>query len=342
MASFADLKAHQEGQPSTLAFTPTPGVSSSPISLASLFSTITGTPVPGTHLIRPARRRPYTISLLYGRTGSGKTQLITGHRDSPTNTLLLGGFPGPLTYCDLDNRAYDSVVDAIECGKDIMYMPCALPAAILDLSHDQAKDFATESLARLKQTFTWGVEQAKGSRSQVNAIVLDGVKILGDLIKLAVRGRTDRGTPKKGDPFPAALDMLINRELWFFANKAREGACNLIMIAQATQVYDGREATGKLTWDCDKIFAESADWIAEVQISSVEEKLAKMAEEGGGKLTAGQILEASSARPSITLRVAKPLMLEGTTFTENDYGSDSPFAYACSRLITHSKIEDWR
>lgn len=346
MASAADLIAHLAGQPSNLHTTPTPTLpgtasSSSPISLASLFSTTTGTPVPGTHLIRPTRRRPYTLALVYGRTGSGKTELITGHKDWQSNQLL-GGFPGPLVYCDFDNRAFDAVTSANECGKDITYLASALPAEVRDLSDEQAKELGVYCLTRVKETIAWAVEQGKQSRSQVNAVVLDGVRILGDIIKLSVRGRIDRPKPKKGDPFPAHLDALINQQLWYFPNKARENGVNLIMIAQATEIYEGRERTGKFTYDCDKIFGEAADWIAEVQISSVEEKLAKMAEESGGKLTASQILEAQRARPSITLRVAKPLMLEGTTYTEGDYGSESPFGYACSRLITHSKIEDWR
>lgn len=328
MASFADL------QKGSIPSSPSPsskGGASLPVS--SLFTPRTTNllslddPIP-----------PYAISLLYGLNGSGKTEFAVGHVEQ--DGTISGGLPGPLAVFDFDNRSYQACKNVNLAGKKIHYFPCAPAADILSLDQDEAKEFAGSCLAVVKSDYRAMLQLAK--EKKVLGIVLDGVKELGDLIKIMVRGRPDRPKPKKGEAFPAALDSLINQETWYFANAAREARVNLMMIARAKPIYDGQTPTGAYIWDCDKIWDAAADWSAQIAISSVEDKVKEVTEAAGGKPSALQLMQAMNSKPALSLILSKPLMLGGVRYTEKDWGDAGPFAYACSRLIPRTKVEDWK
>lgn len=314
-------------------------------SLSSLFSNVPGESVPGTDFILIRPRPPYTIALIYGKNGCGKTSIVTGHYNEIGE--LVGAVPDPFALIDVDNRSYERALEAKEAGKTIYYLPAAYPADIMEMDTEEAKKFATDSLARIKHNYKWAIYQAKQSRDNMRLIALDGVKELGDLISLAYRGRTDRPEPKKGEPFPASIDMLVNRELWYFPNMAREACVNLVMIGRAKEVYKGREGTGAWTWDCNKIFDAACDWSAEIRLTDVEAKLTSATERNGGKpLSPMDIMTISKSGPSFELVVDKAgnnIKEKGRVYTQEDWEREGvgPFAYAATRLMPRTKVEDW-
>lgn len=316
-------------------------------SLASLFSTTTGERIPGTDVFLVKRRAPYTIAIIFGKSGTGKTSIVTGHYDDLGN--LVGGVPDPFLLIDMDNRSYDRVVEAIEAGQRAYYTPAALPADILEMDNDAAKEFATQALARIKHSYRWAIAEAKRDRNLMRFIVIDGINELGDLIKLAVRGRVDRpaGTKEDKGDFGKS-DAVINWEMRYYANAAREACVNLIMVARATQVYKGREATGEWTWGCDKIFDQACDWSAEVRLTDVETKIANATAQNGGKaLSPMDLINISRAGPSFELVVDKAgnnIKEKGKVYSQEDWEREGvgPFAYAATRLMPRTSMDDWR
>lgn len=315
-------------------------------SLAALFSTTSGERVAGTDVFLVKRRPPYTVAIIYGRSGCGKTSIITGHYDALGN--LVNGVPDPFLLIDMDNRSYDRVVEAVEAGKRAYYTPAALPADILEMDGPEAKEFATQALSRVKHSYRWALGEAKKSRDLMRFIVIDGINELGDLIKLAVRGRVDRPAGTKDDKGDfGKSDAVINWEMRYFANAAREACVNLVMVARATQVYKGREATGEWTWGCDKIFDQACDWSAEIRLTDVDDKINSATERNGGKpLTPLDIMTIRQMGPSFELVVDKAgnaIKEKGKVYSQADWEREGagPFAYAATRLMPRTKMEDW-
>lgn len=328
MASFADLQKGAVPASPASPSSPSKGGASLPVS--SLFTPRTTNllslddPIP-----------PYAVTLIYGLNGSGKTEFAVGHVE-PDGTIS-GGIPGPLAVFDFDNRSRPACESAHHAGKRIHYFPSALAADIGSMEEKDAKEYATASLAVVKADYSLCLQMAR--RQEIRGIVLDGVKELGDLIKIMVRGRPDRPKPKKGE-FLAGLDSIINQEMWYFTNAAREARVTLMMIARA-KPNSWPEPTG-FVWDCDKIWDAAADWSAQIAISSVEDKVKEVTEAAGGKPSALQLMQAMNSKPSLSLILSKPLMLGGVKYQEKDWGGDGPFPYACSRLIPRTKVEDWK
>jgi len=328
MASFADL---QKGAIPSSPSSPSSKRASLPVS--SLFSSLSSRTSNLTSLDDPIP--PYAVTLLYGLNGSGKTEFAVGHVE-PDGSIS-GGIPGPLALFDFDNRSRPACESVHRAGKRIHYFPSALSADIGSMEEKDAKEYATAALAIVKSDYVSMLQAAR--RREIRGIILDGVKELGDLIKIMVRGRPDRPKPKKGE-FLAGLDSIINQEMWYFTNAAREARVTLLMIARA-KPNSWPEPTG-FVWDCDKIWDAAADWSALISISSVEDKVKEVTEAAAGKPTALQLMQAMNSKPSLSLILSKPLMLGGVRYTEKEWGGDGPFPYACSRLIPRTKVEDWK
>lgn len=349
MTSLTDIMAGKAPK----GHTPSPGKpktsrADNPLASSSLFSGAIGDPVPGTDLLLLKPRPPYTIALIYGQSGCGKTCIGTGYPD-PDTGLIVGGMPTPYIHIDLDGRAYEQVLAATQAGRTIYYLSALVsddPQDVLGMENEEAKSYATEMLNRIKTAAKWAAEQARTSRDLCRGIFLDGVNEYGDLIKLAVRGRVDRplGTKEDKGDFGKS-DNIINRELWFLPNLARSVCMNLVMTGRAGKVYKGREATGEWTWACDKAFDQACDWSGEIRLSGMDEELVRQAEEGGGKLTALQILQARGAGPSFELKVDKAgnnIKEKGKVYTGEMWGELGPFAYAARRLMPRSTEGDWQ
>lgn len=309
------------------------GVRSSSPALSSLFSGVTGTPVSGTDFVTLAPPPPRCIGLLYGRDKHGKS------------TFLTDFCPQPVYNINLDNRGEEAAYRAAtELGRLVHYLPTAFPADILSMDHEDAKQYGREILDRLVRNYNAAAEMMRGKGGTLG---LDTVTELADLVKLAVRGRVDRpaGTKEDKGDFGKS-DALINRQLWHFPNKARECRVNLIMIARATEIYQDREATGRFTYKCDKVFSSACDWAMEIRKAGVQEQEARFVAENGGKpLSTSQALKIRQQGPQFELEVALGGMAiaeEGKVYTEVEWGEDGPFAYACSRLIPRTTVEDWK
>lgn len=327
MPSFAELqKLQQESTSSSSA--------AQSNLLTSFFSPVSGTPIPGTDFVTLAAPTPRAICMVYGKDGSGKS------------TFAARFAPGPVAFINLDGRAEHTVYESIvEHGRTIHFMTTGAPADILNTDHDELKAYGNQVLNKVKRNFTWAVEQSR--HGKVRTIVIDTTKELADLVKLAVRGRVDRPAGTKDDKGDyGKSDAVINRELWFFPTLARQSNANLVLVGRGKPKYVGREDTGKILPDTDKVFSAAVDWIAEIRLASVEEKQARLAEASGGQINALKLIEIAQAGPSFEVQISEKA---GTNiaeldkvYTEKDWGVHGPFAYTCARMYKGTTVEDWK
>lgn len=300
-------------------------------SISSLFLA-SGTPLAGTDFVTLAPPPPRTVGLLYARDGHGKTTFVTDY------------CPEPVFLCNLDNRGEEAAYQATLQGRTVYYLPAAFPADILNMEHEDAKSYGREVLDRLVKNYNAAAEQLRG---QGGTLAIDTVKELADLVKLAVRGRWDRpaGTKEDKGDFGKS-DSIINRQLWHFSNKARECRVNLILISRAKEIYEGREATGRWTYDCDKVFSAACDWAMEIRKATPQDQINRHLQETGAKeISTSQMLKIKKQGPMFELEVANSKLNigeEGKIYTEAEWGEAGPFAFACAKMIPRTKVEDWK
>lgn len=336
MASFADLK---NGAVPASPSSPSPSKGGASLPVSSLFtSSIKGTPVPGTDLVivsSPPRNK--TIGVLFGQDGCGKSYFVANH------------CPGPVLFINCDRRAEEVAFDAGTRGKTIYYLDAALPANIRQLSSDAAKEVATYALDRIVQNYEWGLAQAR--EGKLATIGIDTGTELTNIVHFAITGKGESSKPskeEKGD-FGAGA-RLIKQQMWYFTNAARESRVNLIILSRVKEIYDGPKPTGEYTWDCHPVLRQACDWCAEIRLSSIGSKIEQETKEAGGKLSALRLLQLEKEGPSFEFRIPNApvgksglnLNELGKVYTEKDWGEAGPFAYACSRLIPRTKVEDWK
>jgi hypothetical protein len=327
MASFAELQRLQQSATSA------PSTAQSNL-LTTFFSPVSGTPIPGTDFVTLSAPAPRAICMVYGRDGSGKS------------TFAARFAPGPVAFINLDGRAEHTVYESIvEHGRVVHYMSTGAPADVLNTEHEELKVYAADVLNKIKRNFTWAVEQSR--QGKVRTIVIDTTKELADLVKLAVRGRVDRpaGTKEDKGDFGKS-DAVINRELWFFPTLARQSNANLVLIARSKPKYVGREDTGKVLPDTDKVFTAAVDWIAEIRLASVEEKQARLAEANNGQVNALQLIQIAQAGPSFEVEISEKAGTNHSelnkVYSESDWKEHGPFAYTCARMYKSTTVEDWK
>lgn len=306
--------------------------------ISQLFTSTPGARIPGTRgLVTLARPQSKAICLIHGLDGCGKTSFAARH------------CPGPIGLLNFDRRGEEIAFDAMEThGKTIHYLDAALPANISNYSPSDAKMIAQEVLDATIHDYDWMIEQA--TQGKLSTIGLDTGTELTRMLYYATTGHPVKERPTKDSPGDfGASSRAINEYIWYFVNRAREcRKVNLIILSRCKEEYAGPKPLGTYTWDCHKVFHQAVTWSAHLAIVSTEEKERDLAAKSpDGKLGSGDILRIRREGPSFSLRVTKtgfPATLPelGRTYHEADWGDDGPFAFACSKLIPGTDIEEWK
>lgn len=310
--------------PSSASFSP-----SSIITPATYSSSVLGTPIPGTDMVRVRATRTYTICEIHGPDGSGKSTFVTRF------------CPGPIMLINVDRRAEGAAEDAEEnYGKEILYLDAALPGDIMHYRPDQSHELAEYILYdRIIKNFEWAL--ANG----ITTVGIDTGSEFTELLNYAFRGHPIKQKITKADPGDfGASDRAINTCVRYFTNKIRETRrVNLVILSRTKEVYKGAEPTGEFIPEgTHKIFHQAADWVGYMSFATEEEILAGASE--NGKISASAAIKAKARKP-FSLKITKSGYVSaelGSLYTDEQWGDDGPFAYACSRLMPKTTVEDWK
>lgn len=265
-----------------------------------------------------------TVGIVYAIDGDGKTHYAINYTPEPV--ILFG----------LDRRGEREIKKSLNRGRKIYYIDAATPANIAQMSDVEARAAGKASLDLITKNYEWAI--AKSMEWGQGTMVFDTSSELRDIVRVAIRGRIDRPNPKTGERGDfGASDAIINRTLKYFCDRARDSKLNLILLSRSKPIYDGREDTGRKTWDTDKIFVQAADWIIEYRMVGV-----------AGLMTGIQVLGAPAPTgPSWEIQATKPKLAPeetGKIYRQAEWEADGsgPFAYGCVRMVPGSKVGDWK
>lgn len=277
-----------------------------------------------------------TVGILYARDGHGKTYWACRY------------CPEPVVVIGFDGRGERTIKQIMrETGRKIYYLDAKAPGNAVQMSHDQAQAAGTESLALASRNYEWAIDRSIREWG-CGTLALDTSKELTDIVKLAVRGRVDRPNPKSGERGDfGKSDAVINRTLKYFCDRARDSNLNLMLLARSKPIYDGREDTGRITWDTDKIFSQAADWIVGLNMVSGMMPSAGGIQLLGGGLMGGGAVSGAPVKPTFELMVTNPKCAyeeTGKVYRQAEWEAvgENPFVYAMQRLLPGSRPEDWK
>lgn len=268
-----------------------------------------------------------TVGMLFAKDGDGKTFFCANH------------CPEPVVIIGLDGRGERVVKDAIKRGRKVLYLDASTPFNVVEMNHEEAQKAALESLRLIARNYEWAVERSIREWKR-GTLVIDTSKELADIIRVAIKGRVD----KQSDDFGKS-EAIINRTVKYFADRARQSNLNLILLARAKPIYVGREDSGRVTWDTDKVFSQAVDWMIEYR------KVMGFGGLGGvgllGTLPGAMTAPTGGTGPTYEIVATNPKLAHGETGAvyrqaEWEAAGVGPFAYACSRLMPGSTYEDWK
>lgn len=309
-----------------IAVSQSPAASPVPVSNARAQSIGTTAPeLSGSDFILLEEPKAQTVGILFAKDGHGKTWFTVNSCAEPV--VLIG----------LDRRGERAAKEAMKRGRKVYYLDAAMPANTLQMSHDQAQDHGKRALDLISKNYEWAISKSIKEWGR-GTLVFDTSTELRDIVRVAVRGRVDRPNPKSGEKGDfGKSDALINSTLKYFCDRARDSNLNLVLLSRAKPVYEGREDTGRVTWDTDKIFSQAADWI-------VEYRMVGSMVAGGGVQLLGAGAPAS-AGPSFEMQVTQPklnIAEMGKVYRQHEWGDEGPFSYLCTRVVPGSTSGDWR
>lgn len=287
-------------------------------------ATANGTTTPelqGSDFIILEEPKPQTVGIIFAKDGEGKSFCAVNY------------CPEPVVLIGLDGRAERVAKEALNRGRKIYYLDASMPANVLQMSHEQAQAAGKASLDLITKNYEWAI--AKSLQWGRGTIVIDTSTELRDIARVAVRGRVDR-VQTKGEGDFGKSDAIINRTLWYFCKRARDSKLNLVLLSRSKPIYEGREDSGRSTFDTDKVFVAACDWIAEYRMVGV-----------ANMMTGIQVLGAPTiAGPTFEMQATKPKLAideTGKIYRQADWEADGsgPFAYGCVRMVPGSKTEDW-
>jgi hypothetical protein len=248
--------------------------------------------------------RKQSIGVLFGGPGSGKTSLMLRHAPSPGMLI------------NFDGRARDVVEDARAAGKEIHYLEVPYDVKrIAKMTKEEAQQAGMVALDYMTRTYEAGLEAA--IRGKLNYIALDTGSELGNLITLAIRGRV--GT--KESDFGNSKNQ-ISLQWWGLFQSARSAGVNLVVLSRQTGVWrDNAPVPDRYQPQIQDTAEDAADWICGIKMKN-----------RGKKFTFEIMVHNAKVNPAETL----------STYTEEQWGEDGPWAYMNSMLYPKSSIEDWK
>lgn len=301
-------------------------------------------------LDRPKRT---TVGIVFARDGMGKSYFATNF------------CPPPLVVIGLDGRAEHVIYNASTLNRQVYYLDASTPFNVMEMTHQEAQAAGDASLKLITRNYEWAVAKSIKEWGR-GTLVIDTSTELRDIVRMTVRGRVDRPAPQKGEGFLGAqMDAIINRTLKYFADRARNSNLNLILLSRSKPIYDGREDTGRITWDTDKVFSQAADWIVEYRRAAPG--FAAMAGAGMGLLGmpgavtapvlgmmgapampgAGMMIPGVAADPTYEIVATNPKLAhgeQGAVYRQSEWEAAgvTPFAFMCERLIPGSTADEWK
>jgi hypothetical protein len=284
-------------------------------------------------LTAPART---TVGMVFAKDGDGKTFFCVNY------------CPQPVVVIGLDGRGEPPILNAIRSGRKVFYLDASTPFNVMEMEHEQAQAAAQESLHLITRNYEWAVEKSIKEWGK-GTLVIDTTSEFRDIARTAVRGRVDRPNPRTGERGDfGKSDALINRTMKYVMDRARQSNLNLILLARSKPVYEGREDTGRITFDTDKVFTQGVDWIVEYR------KVVGMGMLGGlsGPMVGGGLVgnvggPVAPSTISYEIAVTSPKLVHAETGavyrqTEWEAAGVGPFAYLCEKVVPGSTVEDWK
>lgn len=259
----------------------------------------------------PPSPKKQAIALIFGLPGHGKT------------TLGLQYAPSPVAFFDIDRRGLHAAKRAMRAGQTVHYLSVRMPINILKQGDTELKKIATAEVLKIRKNYELALRKAE--RGDVRTIVFDTMAEFGSLLNMATTGRAD----KKKDDYGKSTDI-VKTALQDFIRACRGTPANLIMLAKAKAVWEGGEPSGEYSYRGYDTMDYDADWSGHLRL--VKNRSIK----GQRDKSKGTKHELQITKAGIRLRTL------GDVYTEDQWGEDGPFVYACVQQFRGSKASDWK
>lgn len=263
--------------------------------------------LPGSDFICPPVPRKQAVALIFGLPAHGKT------------TLGLLYAPGPVAFFDIDKRGLYAARKAQRAGKIIHYLPVDMPRKMITRSDQELKRLAEKEVSKVMKNAEIVAKESK--RGLVRTVVFDTASELGNLLNMSITGRVD----KRKDDFGKSTH-LVKGLAKTLVEIFRESDANMIMLARAKELWVGHEPTGKYKHEGLDTLEYEADWAGHL----------RLAKDRKTKLYRAQTHELEVTKAGMNLKQL------GAVYTEEQWGEDGPFVYACVQNYRGSKAESWK
>lgn len=297
--------------------------------------------IPGTNFRIIERPKRKAVILVFGDGGTGKTTL--GLRFTPQPAVLIG-FDGRSEYVEEQMKLAGRPIPAVQIA----------PPSVIQKS-DNVRAAAREALAEFFLNYDGAI--AASLNGLVRTIVIDTASELGEIINLSVRGSLDN----RNDDYGRSKDQ-INQIWWKIFGAARfTGKAHVVFLARASSIWEGNQPTGDFRARVVDAVRDGVDFSLHIRLGNGVPAAGLVAPGGvTGPVVAGPALVGGLTAvpvPSVAGVVRGPKEFElvvrksgntnpiedvGLVFRESDWGEIGPFAYACSRLMPGSTVDDWR
>lgn len=290
-----------------------------PIAIGPSTGATTRTPPPpsnGQHdfvRITEASRKS-VVCLVYGMGGTGKTTFVTRYCPPPIRLINLDGRCDGAVLVDQANRAVTIDVAKVDYDENILQM-----------SNDQAMATGAQVFDRFMCNFDEALRRAK---VEGGTTAIDTGTELDDIMQYMTRGRLDQA----GDDYGKSKKMM-KRQWWSMVQRARSSGGHLVILARAKEAWMGGKVTDVLEPEalCSKTMVDAVDWAGNIAVTR--------------KSVGGMIPSATTGETKFSLTITKAgdrisELLQ--TYTEDQWGSDGPFVYACQRQFPNYPVETWR
>lgn len=267
-------------------------------------------PLAGADFTKPPAPCDQAVCLIFGQPGHGKT------------TLGLRYAPGPVAFFDIDRRGLHAAKVAQRKGQLIHYLPIELPQRVLKMSDMDLKKAADTQVSMVRKNLEIACRASE--KGDIRTIVFDTMTEFATLIQLATTGRADR---VKGDY--GKSDHIMKTALADIIRMTRASQANFIMLAKNKPIWEGGEPTGKHTYRGPDTLEFEADWAGHMRLkahTSIKKR---------------RDAEAQSHELEIT-KAGIRLSTLGDVYSEEEWGEDGPFVYACVQQFPGSTAEDWK